>query len=417
MIVFLDSNVYIGACYHFDNGKFLKLRELIDDGTVSIIYTSATVGEVKKHMQDDLQNEVLKYNRVVRKELAIIKDDRLFELKELDFTVAKSFFEAALNGFFALSGVKQISLNSLDGEALMADYFAGVAPFETKKPYEFKDAIMVRAIKKYQEDCGEPIFVVSNDAGFRRAFEGNSDYICFEYLSGLLKYVERNNLIPRLVESSIDNGDANDVIEAYLMNLKVYRDDYLEWHCEGHSIPEIETSFLYTETKGDNVYAIVAVNAEVLAKITYRDENESYYDKEDHCYYCEEYVTANETHQILFDLALLCKFSDGEPLKVEAFVIEDASQLSGIDLDNNTLFDVDVVNQKSSFDLDLEFCSQCGRPIGKTIEYTTNTYEPLCEDCIKDDTYGFVCPLCGKKYPNELMQNGFCPECADRFDK
>ena len=52
MIAYLDTNVYIGAGYKFSSEKFATLRSLIANGDVSIIYSSATQGEVEQHIND-----------------------------------------------------------------------------------------------------------------------------------------------------------------------------------------------------------------------------------------------------------------------------------------------------------------------------------------------------------------------------
>ena len=58
----------------------------------------------------------------------------------------------------------------------MEDYFSKKPPFEDQKPYEFKDAIIIYAIKHYYHDNNnEPIIVVSNDISFLAAFDDLPD--------------------------------------------------------------------------------------------------------------------------------------------------------------------------------------------------------------------------------------------------
>lgn len=66
MIVYLDTNAYIGAKYVFDSGNFGALNKLVVAGKVSVLYTSATLGEVKAHIQGDINATVIKYNRILR---------------------------------------------------------------------------------------------------------------------------------------------------------------------------------------------------------------------------------------------------------------------------------------------------------------------------------------------------------------
>ena len=65
MIVFLDTNVYMSAKYRFKEKYFSKLRSLISNGEMQVIYTSATRGEVEQHIREDIKTEVENYNRCV----------------------------------------------------------------------------------------------------------------------------------------------------------------------------------------------------------------------------------------------------------------------------------------------------------------------------------------------------------------
>lgn len=416
MIVFLDSNVYIGAHYHLDTDKFSKLRELIKSKDISVIYTSTTIGEVKAHMEQDIDKEVSAYNRLIRKELSVVNFAGLVEQPEISKEKVLQTFNEKADEFFSLDGVELLSLNPIDAETLMQDYFSGTPPFETKKPHEFKDAIMVHALKRYQAEIQDVVFIISADDGFRRSFEGLGGFICFKYISELLKYVNRQNIIQSLIDEAIENGDADELIHRFLANLDVERGYYAEWECEEHEISDVATEFLYMEQVDGSIYAIVNGDAEVQARITYRDEDSSYYDKEDRCYYYEKYVTALETHRISFEIALLCKISEEDGIKLDGFTIDDPSQLTRIDLDEDTFVDAEIEDSVEHEEPDLVYCSQCGTNIGYAASYSTNTGEPLCDRCMKDDEYGFVCPMCGEKYPNDLMTNGFCPQCAEQYD-
>lgn len=53
----------------------------------------------------------------------------------------------------------------------MEDYYHMNPPFEPKKPKEFKDAIMIKALKNYQKYIGEEIHILSDDEGFRTSFK------------------------------------------------------------------------------------------------------------------------------------------------------------------------------------------------------------------------------------------------------
>lgn len=177
MIVFLDTNVYIGANYIFDSGNLSTLKNLASSGKITVLNTSATIGEVKQHIKDDISAAVKQYNRVLRKEMPVLNGDSVFNLNELDEDQVVDSVIAKLNDFISISSSEQISLNPLDAEKLLDDYFKQIPPFESKKPNEFKDAIMINAVKQFQSNTKQQICIVSNDKGFRQAFSNNCNYI------------------------------------------------------------------------------------------------------------------------------------------------------------------------------------------------------------------------------------------------
>jgi len=90
-----------------------------------------------------------------------------FDLNKIEEARAVAAVKGVFVDFLSLEGVTKIDLNPLDAERLMQAYFALEAPFETKKPHEFKDAIMINVVKQYQKKILERIVIVSDDFGFR----------------------------------------------------------------------------------------------------------------------------------------------------------------------------------------------------------------------------------------------------------
>lgn len=75
MIVYLDTNAYIGAKYIFDSDNFGTLKNLVAAGKIAVLYTSATIGEVKQHIKDDISAGVTKYNRILRNDMPVLNGD------------------------------------------------------------------------------------------------------------------------------------------------------------------------------------------------------------------------------------------------------------------------------------------------------------------------------------------------------
>lgn len=418
MIVYLDTNVYIGAKYIFDKKKFNALRTMIVDGHVKVLYSSATIGEVKQHMEEDVKHGVKTYNDTVKNAVPFFIDDELYRMPEIEAIDAVEYLKKKLNDFLAMDGVESISLNPLDAEELLDNYFNGIVPFEAKKPYEFKDAIMINAVKNYQKDCGESICIVSNDKGFRKSFENDENFILFEFLGYFIGYcqkeLEEQEQLER-ISNAIDEGELNDVIRQYLEDLDVSRGYYVEWDCEDKTIDDVACELSYIDRDGEKTVAVVEVEVCLSAEIKYRDECTSYYDKEEGRYLIENFITAIEKHKVLLELSVECKFEkdyDGKLEFIDGTVVED-SKFTTIDLDEDTLYDTEEISKQESEEPDLEYCSQCGKVLGwraSNFDYKGN---PLCDDCMISDSKGEICPRCGRKIPIDYMASGFCQDCAD----
>lgn len=233
MIVYLDTNVYKSAKYAFDTGKLNTLKNLVKDGKVSVLYTSATVGEINQHIEEDISNAVDKYNRILNKEMPALKDENIYSLREINVNDAVQNVKQKLNEFLGLNGVNKISLNPIDAEKLLEDYFLSIPPFEKKKPNEFKDAIMVNAVKKYQKSINETICIVSGDEGFRKAFDGDDGFIVFDYLGYFLKYCynQEVNEMMKYTIKEVENGEFDDVIKDYLNDVPINMDCYVQFDC------------------------------------------------------------------------------------------------------------------------------------------------------------------------------------------
>ncbi len=413
MIVYLDTNVYYGAKFVFDRGKFETLKTLLNDGIIKVLYTSATKGEVLQHIEEDITKEITAYNRAIRKNLSSFKIDEDLSIQEISIHDFVRDRKDKLQSFFDLANVESISLNPLNAEMLMDDYFNMNPPFESKKPHEFKDAIMINAIRNYQRAANEKICIVSDDAGFRKAFEENANFICFEYLSYFFNYIQEERALNTYYSSLIANGFFEDEIENYLEALDIDRGDYSDWECDSKELRDLDCELLYIERdrNPEKLQLHIQLNYDIDVEISHRDDDLSYYDKEEHRYLFEEYVTWLERHTLSEEIIVLCSIvNDGEYFEFEKIISD--RKYDFLDLCDDTMYDFDEISSTQNEDPNLVYCAQCGRIIGHTPIYFDYDGEPLCGNCMIDDTEGMVCPDCGRKVPYEKSINGFCEDCA-----
>lgn len=420
MIVYLDTNVYIGAQYKFDSGKMVTLKNHVNSGKVTVLYTSATTGEVIKHLENDVASNVSQYNRAIRKNMLALNEDNVCKIEELKVeSVVTSVIDKFMN-FLNLDGVEEIPLNPLDADKLFDDYFAGNAPFEKKKPYEFKDAIMINAVKNYQKSIKEQICVVSDDEGFRKAFSENSDFVTFRYLGDFFKYCnekfEEETKITKCIERAIEYGEFDYILKEHLNNYDIWIDYYEQWECNNKEITDICSELLYIEKIKEKIYAVICSELELLIDINYRDEEMSYYDKEEEKYLFENYVHAKEKHKIKLETRVYCNIennSDQEFVLKNFEIVEDNKSFNVIDLDDDTLFGREELGTTLDEETDLEHCSQCGKVLFYDTMYQDREGRVICSSCMKSDGNGEICPECGRKIPHEYMSSGFCQDCVN----
>lgn len=422
MVAYLDTNVYIGAKYQFSVDKFATLQKLIEDGDIIVLVTNATIGEVEQHIATDIKAGVSQYNRVLRKEIPVITTMEALEVSAINEAEALTAVKDGFSQFLALEGVRRIALNPLDVEQLMTDYFQGNPPFETKKPYEFKDAIVINAIKRYRREMCEPIVVVSSDDGFRRAFEDSSSFITVKYLGDLIRLCqeqkEEYTHIEECITAAIENDEFEDAIRDHFSSFDIDRGYYSEWECDEFEIDELETALAYIEHTDERSFAHINVVIYISAEITHRDEDASYFDREEQRYLVENFVTWREKHRLELETTIKCiaaKDSLGD-YTVTKFEVADERKFRTLDLDEGTMQDWDVLEIETQEEPDLIYCSECGKLLGYKIPYADYDHNPLCGDCMVSDSKGDICPACGRKVPYELMFGDFCLDCYKEQD-
>lgn len=423
MIVYLDTNAYICAKYIFDSGNFEALKKLVAAGEVSVLYTSATIGEVKAHIQSDISAAVTKYNRTLRADMPVLNEDHIYNLKTLDENQVITFVTAKLEDFVGLDGVEQIPLNPLDAEKLLADYFNQNPPFESKKPNEFKDAIMINAIKQFQKTSKNRIYIVSNDEGFRKAFEGKDDFLSFKFLSEFLNYYNKTKeelaYVSDFISDKTSDGDFDDIIKDYLSDFDIDRGYYGEWNIDSSNIDELCCGLLYIEETNGKYIANISVDVKISIDITYRDENTSYYDKEEDAYLIENFIHAIENHRVAIDVAIECDIeNNADELFLNDFHVIENKRHKYISLSEDTMFDSQEIESTLQEEPDLVYCSECSALLGRTQNGAYFDYDgnPICSNCAVSNSNGDICPMCGRKVPHEYMMSGFCMDCSPEAD-
>lgn len=434
--IFLDTNIYINARYSFESPHMKKLSELITEDALVLLCCSTCMGEVEKHIKNDLRKAVKELNKALKMmEFAALRNEDLYKdkLRKMDEESSVEYVLKKFRDYLQENNAVIFSLQDIDIEEVMQDYFDKKAPFEEQKPNEFKDAIMIKALKKYQCELGEKIIIVSSDKGFRQAFSDNSNFVLFEKLVDFLQYQQRTDNIQEAFEEYFENDleyeKILDELDGLVQSIQYYFDEREEFEIRDIEVDDITYEFNYAEAKSDEyTNAFLTVYFYVKIKCKYLDLENSYYDKQNKEYVIKSYIESKEIHRFEHEIILDfdCK-QNKEKFELTFDRVNENMYDIMIDLsENDTLFD--CIDQKSVmeekdkkwFENNVIKCSECGKILGFNDSGNFHDYngEPICDSCAVTNDKGFICPMCGFKNPYERMGNSgtFCVDCEENND-
>lgn len=411
--VFLDTNIYDGANYSFHNALFSALRNKAASDEVELHINSVVEGEVEAHISRDVKRAAKELSQAIsQRSLAGFRKLSSFQDK-LSIPKPNEWVQTALDEFqhfLSDCAVKRITVNGIDVEKIVKDYFDQNLPFEEKKPDEFKDAIAVASIVQEIGVMGEDELycVVSSDNGFRNAVEqysASEKVKTFDSLHGLTDYFARQDQRAQRLKEYMDSENAHDLLVTTITEaieaatLDVERIEYFTEDLEIMDIDDVQYKTyiisIYTE---ENV-AKVSIEAKCKVRVYYKytDEDESYYDKEDHAYLWQKIVELEDTYEVELGLTAsfdISKCNDGIDDADECIeFLEYLDAPERIDFEEDMLIESEELSNTGSFH---------------------DEYDPDEERMIREhaDT---TCPDCG--CPIGIGNdggNGFCINCADR---
>ena len=438
-IYFLDTNIYINAGYSFGSMHMKKFSELVSNDGLVLLACSTCIGEVEKHIKTDLESAVKELNKTLkRREFAALRNDDLYKDKliEMDEIQAIDVVINSFHDFLNQNRAEIFSLQEIDMEEIMQDSFEKKAPFEMQKPNEFKDAIMIKALKNHQKKLNERIIVISSDKGFRKAFLGDDKFLVFEKLVEFLQYQQRTDSIQEAFEKYFENDleyeSIQDQLDDLLQSISYSFDEREEFEVENIEMEDISYEFNYAEVNVDGcAQAFLTAYFYLRMQCKYLDVSNSYYDKEYDEYIVKSYIESEEIHRFEHEIVLDFEYEASEIQEEQyelTFIGVDADTYNMfVDLsENDTLFDcidaksVMLENDKHWFENNVVRCSECGKILGfnDLDNYHDYNGEPICDGCAVTNENGFICPGCGLKHPYERMGNSgtYCIDCQEEYD-
>lgn len=399
--VFLDTNIYDGANYSFRNALFTALKNRAQAGNLELHINSVVEGEVRQHINSNIKKAAKELLDAVRNPvLSGFKNIPGFADK-IQIENPKEWAQKAVDEFDLFltdCSVKRISTNGVDVERILDDYFANPqkAPFESKKPEEFKDAIAVESIicelSNLQE--GEIYCVISDDNGFRQAIKDKAPDLnnllrfqsLFQFINFLTMMDEKAIHFKKFLD---DGGAEEEIIEGIkvaVQDASFSIDKYGLYSIDELDVIDVdEFEYEASVIDIDDDIAQISVSAKCVVTIWYKytDEDESYWDSEEQAYLWQKIVELQEKYNLSFDLELSFNISEWLP---------------GVEEKQEVEFN-DYIDIPSMFELDED----------ELIET-----EDLSEPEYIDEPEGYsICPDCGCNITLENDGgNGFCTKCA-----
>lgn len=391
--VFLDTSIYENLNFSFLNKQFTKLKELTEKEEVILLYNDVVYQEVKQHIRDNITEAAGKFNQVIEENRAFapFRNDELWKehisLIDVDKMVAS--LQERWDLYLKECNAIKIPINMVDVDDIVSRYFNKRYPFENKKPYEFKDAIIIDSIRQYY-DCveDEEIYAVARDKGFRKALKEDEGIVPFSELNDALNSAIRNEEnIALEVENQFETGKFDKEIEKridYIISTAsldvedVFDDiDLISAKCL-----DIRYGYVH-ECDVDSASVVAEVDIEFVVEYDVRDEVNSYFDKEDDRYYWEEFITYRNTFIVTEE--------------VEIFLVIESNEEK-----------VETVIEYGDLDISADFYLRESEITESEIIKTTSNFDE--ED--EYDSSAEYCPDCGRKMTFETSAGAFCIDCA-----
>lgn len=181
----LDTTVFHRLDYDLDALSLRPLSQFFGSD-VEFALTDVVVAEVRKHLQENAEDQVQRAHSVLRdldrarrvgheaianaREALTLNADLAAETEQRWQRFTTAYAPRILDAGMTLNGTK-----------LLADYFAGVPPFgAAKKKQEFPDAIALQELEALAAERGGIVLAVSHDADWQSYAERSSGLAVIE---------------------------------------------------------------------------------------------------------------------------------------------------------------------------------------------------------------------------------------------
>lgn len=285
-IIFLDTNVF-GRKEKYDFEHTYKnniLAMLKRFSNIEVFLPSIVVEELKKHIKESIDNDRNNIKSIyVKRKLSQEFYEKILEenLRMLD-----EFIER--NDIKILDCEKYMDMSDINKW-----YFNKEKPFETSKPKEFPDAMIISAIVNFlKQNKYSNKYIVSEDKGFIESIQSKIDCIVVNKMDTILKeFFDFNTYEYRLIEDYLKERDVLKNIE-FIEFESANINDIIDVEIEKYNINVSE--IIYDQEDNDSMVVKVNYDAVLKGEIFVFDPYESIYDRDDEEYIYPIYKTTNE---------------------------------------------------------------------------------------------------------------------------
>ena len=304
-IIFLDTNVFgRKEKYDFEHSYRNNIISMLKRySNIEVCLPSIVVEELKKHIKESIDNDQnnIKSIYVKRKLPHNFYEDALKEnLQKLEDFIQR-------NNIKVLNCERYLEISDVNRW-----YFNKEKPFETSKPKEFPDAMIISAIVNFlKENKYENVYIVSEDKGFNESIKSKIDCIVVNKLETILKeFFDFSTFEYRLVEDFIKNNDilkSKELLEFESANVN----DIINVDIESYRLNSCE--IIYDQKDNDSLVVKVNYNLNLAGEIFVFDPYESIYDEDDEEYIYPIYKTTNKLEVKSLEIYIeIFKSKDGE---------------------------------------------------------------------------------------------------------
>ncbi len=371
--LFIDTSSYENLNFTFGGRQLSKVKNMAKNGECVLLYNEIVYREVKQHIADNLSSDIANFNQLLAESRALAPyknySDMSVHLMPLDTGKMVDELQTKWDEYLSECSAEKIEISTIDINDIIDRFFKRILPFENKKPYEFKDAIIIDSIRQFA--CvhpGDLICVVAKDKGFRKSFRDDKLVKTFSSIYEAINHIiklDKNLAIE--IEQRFDEYEYKmrvcKAVDSHLEDLdKVFVKDI----CDDVDVISAECTaveFEYVDYCDDAGATIVAsALIELVVEYSERDDDQSYYDDEDEEYYWEVFNRFRNKYAVTKEIELAIEFG------IECEGVDDRFESMEVSIDDDFFLEEEnlleselIGTEHGETDTDAErYCPDCG---------------------------------------------------------